>query len=809
MIKNYILLAFRNFVRNKNYTLINVVGLGIGITCCIVIFLMISYEVGFDRFHSKGDAIYRVVQKSTNSSGIDYGTATPYPFAQAFRNDFPEVPLVTQMHYQGETLVKVGDEKLKMDYVLFADSLFFDVFDFEVISGNPRAELGEPGKVFLTKSTADKILKGKDTGVIKVSNKIELEVVGIVADPPPNSHIHFSMVVSMPSLTSDFVAGLPLDQWSLTSAGFVYFVLPDNKKPEEIQERFKAFAEKYLKKEDAARKTYELQSLSSIHFDESYVYNPGPAVNASKPELVALGILGFFILFVACINFINLATALAVKKSKEIGIRKTLGAKKSQLTWYFLSETFLLTMFAVIISLGATEWLLSWINGFLDKSIELNLLSSPGLLLFLFTLIVFTTFLSGFYPAIVLSGFNPVAVLKNKISVQGSSGSNVRKVLVVFQFLIAQALIIGTLVVSDQMNYFRNKPLGFEKDAIINVPMPDLTKDIRESFRTRLESNSDITSLSYSLGAPTSDNNFNTSCYLTEKGEQGQNFGVGVKTVDRHYLDTYGIKLLAGRWFTESDEKLTDLELPKEERKFNYIINETAMRQLGFATPEEIIGKFISTGVYNIEGEIIGVVQDFHIASLHTEISPVVMMIFNRFYYDAGIKINMANARETIQHIEQTWKAIYPEYYFEYQFLDEELANGYRNDERTFTLFKIFSGVSIFIGCLGLYGLVSFMANQRLKEIGIRKVMGASVKSIVTLFSKEFIKLIVIAFFAAAPLSWYAMNYWLEDFAYRVEIQWWVFVLAIAATLVIALGTVSYKAIRAAIANPVDSLRNE
>jgi putative ABC transport system permease protein len=809
MIKNYILLAFRNFVRNKNYTLINIIGLGIGITSCVVIFLMTSYELSFDGFHRNGDRIYRVVQETKTSTGIDYGSSTPYPFANAFRNDFPDVPLVTQMHYEGEATIKLGDHKQKIDYVLFADSLFFDVFDFEVLSGNPKVDLGQPGKVFLTKSLADKLLKGEKNGVIKLNNRVELEVAGIVADPPPNSHIRFSMVVSMSSLTGDFIGGLPLDHWGLTASGLVYMVLPENVTPSKMETQLKQLSEKYLKKEDASRKQYKLQPLSSIHFDEFYFYNPGPAVNASRSDLIALGILGLFILVIASINFINLATALAIKKSKEIGIRKTLGAKRSQLTWYFLSETFLLTLFAVALSLCATEWLLSWINSFLEKSIELNLLSSPGLVVFLLTLIVFTTVLSGFYPAIVLSGFNPVAVLKNKMSASGSSGAGVRKVLVVFQFLIAQALIIGTLVVSDQMNYFRSKPLGFEKEAVINVPMPDLTKEIRESFRTRLESNSNIRNLSYSLGAPTSDNNFSTGFYLSEKGPDLQPLGVSVKTVDRHYLDTYGIELVAGRWFSEGDEKAANIDLPEEQRKFNYVINEKAMRQLGFSSPEEVIGRMIGTGVYDVQGEVIGVVKDFHIASLHTEISPVVMMLLPRFYYDAGIKINMANSRDAIQHIENTWKAIYPEYYFEYQFLDEELANGYRNDERTFTLFKIFSGVSIFIGCLGLYGLVSFMANQKLKEIGIRKVMGASVKSIVTLFSKEFVKLIVIAFIVAAPLSWYAMNYWLEDFAYRVEIQWWVFVLAIAATLVIALGTVSYKAIRAAIANPVDSLRNE
>lgn len=809
MIKNYLIITLRNFIRNKNYTLINILGLSVGITSCIVIFLIVKYDLSFDRFHSQADRIYRVVQETDNSTGIEYSSAIPYPFADAFRNDFSEVPLVTQMHYQEEVLVKANDEKLKVDHVLFADSLFFDVFDFKVLSGNPRKELGEPGKVFLTKSAADKILKGKDHGVIRINNKIDLEVAGILADPPANSHISFSMVISMPSLTSDFVAGLPLTEWSVTSAGLVYLVLPADHSSAALEKRLKPFAEKYLRKEDADRRKFVLQPLNDIHFSEDYFYNPGSAVNASTSDLIAMGILGLFILVIACINFINLATALAIRKSREIGIRKTLGARRGQLTLYFLSETFFLTAFSVVLSLCAVEWLAPWMNSFLDKSIEMNLLSNAPLLFFLLGLILFTTLFSGFYPAMVLSAYDPVAILKNKISANGTSGALVRKVLVIFQFLIAQALIIGTLIVSEQMNYLRSKPLGFDKEAIINVHMPDLTKEIRESFRARLESNPDIESLSYSLAPPTSDDNFNTGYFLSEKGRDGQSHGIGVKTVDRHYSETYGLELLAGRWFTESDEKQSDFALPKEQQKFSYIINETAMRQLGFVRPEEILGKMITTGVYNIEGEVIGVAKDYHVASLHSEITPVVMMILPRFYYNAGIRINMANARDAIRHIENTWKDIYPDYYFEYQFLDDALANAYRTDERTFTLFKIFAMVSIFIGCLGLYGLVSFMANQRLKEIGIRKVLGASVNNIVTLFSTEFVKLIVIAFLIAAPLSWYGISYWLQDFAYRIDIHWSVFLLGVFTTLLVALLTVGYRSIKAARANPVDTLRTE
>jgi putative ABC transport system permease protein len=749
------------------------------------------------------------VVDSQNSTGIDYSSVTPYPFAKAFRNDFEEIPLITQMHYEGDALVKAGEDKLIVDKVLFADSLFFEVFDFQVLSGNPKVDLGQPGKVFLTESSAAKLMQDRNITTIKLNNKVELEIAGIIADPPATSHISFSMIVSMPSLTSDFIAGLPLDHWSLSSAGFVYVVLPENVSQASIERRLNTFRDKYLTKEDAERKTFHLQPLSEIHFDQRYTANPGTADNAAATNLMIIGIVGIFILIIACINFVNLSTALAVKKSKEVGIRKTLGAKRSQLTWYFLTETFFLTLFAVIISLGACEWLLSWLNSFLDKSIQMELLSDGNLILFLTGLILFTTLLSGFYPSLFLSGLNPVAILKNKNAAQSSSGTSLRKVLVVFQFFISQALIIGTFIVADQMQYLQSKPLGFEKDAIVNVPMHNLDANIREAFRSRLESNPDIVDLSYSLGAPTSNNNFNTSYFLTENGKGDQRLNVDIKPVDRHYLATYGISLIAGRWFTESEEKLADITLPREQWKFTFIVNETAMRQLGFNSPSELIGKSITTGVFDASGEVIGVVKDFHVASLHSEIAPVVLMNLPRFYYDAGIKISVANIKQTLSFIEKAWRDVYPDYYFEYSFLDEELAGRYESDARTFTLFKIFSGLSMLIGCLGLYGLVSFMANQKLKEVGIRKVLGASVNQIVILFSKEFVKLILVAFVFAAPLTWILMKRWLTGFAYRIDIGWSVFAISICGTLLIALITVSYKALRAAASNPVETLRSE
>lgn len=808
MIKNYLKIALRNFLRNRNYTLINIFGLSIGISACIVIFLLITYELSFDKFHSRYENIYRIVRDIKTGSGNESSSITPYPLPKAFRNDFPEIPLVTQVHFQDDAVLKIGDEKQKIRNILFADSLFFEVFDFKVLSGNPKVALGQPGKVFLTRSLADNILKGKEEATIKI-DKVELEVAGIIEDSPSNSHINYSMIVSMPSFSGDFIGGFEIDGWGLTARGFTYIALPDNITPESIEARFKNFVTKYYRKDDSHDVTQKLQPLSKIHFDNRYDKNPGIAMNADSGDLATMAILGAFILGIACINFINLATATVEKKSKEIGIRKTLGAQRSQLRAYFLSETFLLTLFSVLLSLCATEWLLPWLNIFLDKKISLHLLSNIPLILYLTGLILFTTILAGYYPAMVLSKYNPTVVLKGRFLAHKSSDTSVRKVLVVFQFLIAQVLLMGTLIVADQMEYSRNKSLGFDKEAVINVPVPNTNPELQQALRVRLEVSPAIQTLSFASGAPISDADIHTDFFLTEAGPEQGKYSIGFIPVDRHYLDTYDIKLVAGRWFDERDEKLADIKLDFEDQRFTYILNESAAKRLGFYDPQEIIGKLITTGFNGISAEVIGVVKDFHVASLHEEITPVVFAIIPFFYYDAGIKINSERISETIKFIEKNWVESYPDQYFEYEFLDDHLASLYKDDEKTFALFKIFAGVSIFIGCLGLYGLISFIATQKEKEVGVRKVMGASVASIVLLFTKDFVKLTIIAFILAVPLSWYFMTRWLEGFAYKINISWTIFLVGFLSTVGIVLLTIIYRSVRAASINPAITLRSE
>jgi ABC-type antimicrobial peptide transport system permease subunit len=808
MIKNFLVIALRTFLKNKGYTLINILGLSLGLTSCILIFLVIDYDLSFDRFHTKYDRIYRIVQQVNSPSGIGYGSVTPYPLADAFRNDFPDVPLVTQIHSQGEAQLTIEDEKQKVEDILFADSLFFDVFDFKVLSGNPKVALGEPGKVFLTQSMADKLLENRNVTHFKI-DKVELEIAGIVADPPPNSHINFTMIASISSLTPDFIGGFPLNHWGLTARSFVYIALPDAVKPETLESKFTAFVKKYHSPEDASRTTQKLQPLKEIHFGDQYITNPGHNENVDIREFVVMGVLGAFILVIACINFINLATALSEKKSKEIGIRKTLGAQRGQLTLYFLTETFLLTVFSVLLSLGATEWLFTWLNPFLEKEIDLPLFSNLLLGLFLLFLVFGTTFLAGFYPALVLSRFSPTSVFRRGFTVPGSSGAFVRKSLVVFQFLIAHVLVIGTFVIADQMRYFRSKPLGFDDNAIITISLPERKKAALNALRARMEAIPGITSVAFGVGAPISDNGMYTGFFLTEKGHEEGAYSINVKSVDRHYLETYNIQLAAGRWFNENDEKAADVDLPKDQRRITYVLNGAAARKLGFQNSDDIVGKYITTGMGDINAQVIGVLEDFHVSSLHDEIEPVVFAIFPDYYFEGGIKVRTDNLQETLTHIEKNWKEVFPDSFFEYEFLDQHLANLYERDEKTFTLFKIFAGVSIFIGCLGLYGLISFVTNQKRKEVGIRKVMGASVSSILFLFSKEFIRLVVVAFVIASPLTWILMNQWLQSFAYKVDISWAIFLVAFCVILFVVLSTIAYRSLVAAKANPAVTLRSE
>lgn len=806
MFRNYLTVTLRNLKKNKWFSLINIVGLTIGITASLVIYLYIDQELSFDDFHENSERIYRITRSNENAGGMEYESSIPYPLIQSLHQDFDDFESATQVHLDDEPLAVVNGEKFVLDQIVFADSNFFDVFSFEVISGNPKVALSQPNFALITEETA-RLLFGESDPVgqkVGVRNRIEVEIAGVLADPPANSHIQYDMLISYPSFDSEYF-GLDINTWTMSAEGYAYVLTMPNADLSKIKAGFQNVLDKYFTEVQRSNRKFYLQPLAEVHFDKKWNRN---AANTSS--LLALGVIGAFILIIGCVNFINLTTALSVKKSKEVGVRKTLGAGRAQLIGQYLADTFIVTLFSGLISIALAERILPLFNQYFDKQLTFNILQDFHVVLFVLALIVVVTISAGLYPSLVLSAFNPVKALKNNVHSQNQSSLFLRKGLIIVQFFISQMLIIATVVVASQMSYFTEKPLGFDKEAIVSVDIDDNSEAMLERLRNQLLANDLIKDVSFSLGTPMSDNTFETSYYLSSKGRDAK-LETQIKPADYYYKETYGIKLLYGRWFTPAEDKLARqiFEGKEDGSKIPYILNETAVKKLGFSDPEEAIGQMITTGLGDFTAPIIGVVEDFHTNSFHNEIGAVILTKFPQFYYTAGIKINTDNTQAALAHIKTVHQNLFPKNLFGYDFLDDDVRAFYEEEQRTFNLFKIFSGISIFISCLGLLGLISFIVNQRTKEVGVRKVLGANISSIVMLFSKDFLALVLMAFVISAPVAWYVMEMWLNDFAYRIDMQIWFFIVAILISAVITLITIGYQSFRAAIENPVKALRSE
>lgn len=797
MIKNYLKITLRNLYRNKVSTIINLLGLSLGISVCLLIFLLIDYELNFDNFHSRKDKIYRVVREESTTSSIKNSPSTPFPMHAALASDFPEM-VMAQIFEPSAHQLKVGDDVWVEDNVLFADSGFFKVFDFPAISGNPAASFKNPNVAVITESMAKSRFGGQSPigKTVNISRALDVEIVGILKDPPKNSHLPFSMVVMIDSFHKDFVGGFDYDSWNVTLGFTNYVILPEGTSEPEFEKRLDFFSKKYLSEKSANHTTYSLQPLREIHFDKLYA-QANASYTIDITYLLVLGIVGTFILLLACINFINLSTAVAIRKSKEVGVRKVMGASRSQLVYQYMSEAFLLTILSSLIALGVAERVLPTLNDFLDAGLSLLTLTKPTIISIFMTGIVMVSILSGLYPAWVLSGYKPVAALKARISAQDSSSLFLRRGLVTFQFVISQVLIIGTIVVASQMNYFRNKPLGFDTEYIVTLGLNDNDAGKLETMKNRLLENNGVQQVSFAVGTPTSSNDINSNIKVEGLTDD---FEAGIKAVDYDYKATFDLRLAAGRWFLNKDQ---------DSKGGEFLLNETAVRQLGFASPDEALGKIISFGLDDQKAAVVGVVKDFHVNSLREAIKPIVLMQHPGLYFEGGIKISNQHVPETIAHIKSVWDETFPGFLFDYEFLDESLAENYSREEQLYSIFKIFSGISIGIGCLGLFGLISFLVVQKTKEVGVRKVLGASVSSVVVLFSRDFMKLLLIAFIIAAPICWYVMGQWLNEFAYRIELNPYYFVVGGLLNVMVAFGTISYQSIKAAKVNPVESLRSE
>lgn len=810
MLKNYLLVALRNVKRNKGFFALNFIGLYLSVVACVLIALIILHETSFDKRGEGQPEVYRVVAESTSPNEKSNSAVTQYPLATALRVALPEEKLIAQIHFQRDNVISFGAKKIKETNIVFADSVFPRLFSIKVLQGSIKRAFAEKGYAVLTEKTAHKFF-GNDNAIgkrIKLDDYMDLEVAAIVAEAPVNSHLPYNMLVSYRSVDSRLIGGFPLDQWGLRSDGFTYIGFTNGNKVRSTETVLAGIADKYINKKDNNGSTikYSLQPLADIHFNQLYA-GSNPYYTINYTYLYLLSAIGLFLILAACINYTNLSTALAIKKSKEVGVRKTMGATRAHLVKQFLSETFLLTALVIIAASFSIKFFLPPLNTFLEKNIPLNWVNftTVGLMLGMWLSI---SLLSGLYPAFVLSGFNPIAALKSKISAPKASVVNLRRGLVVFQFLTAQVLIIGAVVVAKQMAFIQSKPLGFDKDKVVDISLPENKPAQLQALRSKLLNIPGISNVSLSLGGPISGNSANTGFNLQEK-YKASNLDVAIKSCDKDYLQTYGLQLSAGRWFNASDEVRIADNIPDSLKQYAAVLNETAVKTLGFSKAQDIIGKYVTFGFGDISAPVVGVVKDYNVTSLHKAVKPVIMVELPFFYYNAGIKVNNGYSQATLAAIEKAWTSIYPNSLFEANFLDERIANQYKDEKRTQQLFYIFTMLSIVINILGLVGLLSFMVEQKTKEIGIRKVLGATLADISFILSKDFLRLIVIAFLIAAPLAWFLMNQWLQNFAYRTSISWWVFAASVLAAVAVTCLAVGYQTLKAAMANPVKALRSE
>ncbi len=809
MIKNYFSIAWRNIVKHKVYSSINVAGLTAGIAACLLIFVVVSFELSYDRFQKNYNQVYRVVTDTKQGDGnIGRTPGIPSPAYEAIKNDLPQLEKVAAVNGVGGVQITVlgsnpnadvaSSKKIIEDNTIaFTQPSYFDIFDAKWLSGNAAA-LKEPGTVILDKTSAVKYFgdwKNAQGKYLKLDNNILLTVSGVVEDAPFNSDFPLKMFISYETLKNNDGKYGYSKEWGSTSSSFqVYVMLPKNVSIASLQSQMPAFEKKHYPDNRPGNERHNFfQPLKEMHFD--YRYGTFGDHSSSKTILLTLALIGVLIIIMASINFINLSTAQAVGRSKEVGIRKVLGSSRAQLIAQVMGETFLIVLFAVIFAVIIAKLSMPYLSHVSSVPAGISLFSS-GSILFLVIVLIVVTILSGIYPAMVLSGFKPALALKSKINSASVGGISLRRILVVTQFSIAQMLIIGTIVAISQMNFVRNADLGFNKEAIMILPTyADSANMARmQPLKEELLQNPDVVSVSFATDEASSENNWASNFAFDHRKDE--DFPVFFKMADADYMKTFGLHLVAGRWYLPGD---TAREM---------VVNEALLRKVGITDPQKAIGKTIRFGG-DLWKPIVGVVKDFKINSLRTEVRPFLITSERSNYLIMAVKLGTANFSRTTAQIQKLWEKTYPAFAFRSHFSDDTIERFYSQEKQLSLLYKIFAGIAIFISCLGLYGLVSFMAVQKTKEVGIRKVLGASVGNIVIMFSKEFTLLIGIAFIIAVPVAWYFMNGWLQNFVYRIHINAEIFVTAILSTLIIAWITVGYRAVKAALANPVKSLRTE
>ena len=792
MIKNYIKIAWRNLLRNKAYAAINVVGLALGIASGILIFTLITYNLSFDNFHNNSDRIFRFYTEWRDQS-VDKSAGVPQPLGKAFRNEFSIAEKTARVIDFRNTLITIQNgnqvKKFKEENgVVFAEPEFFGIMNFPLIKGDKKTTLVQPNEAIVTEKVAQKFF-GNETAIGKVfrlDNKVNFTITGILKDLPANTDRRQEIYVSYGSL-DEYTNKRRETNWGGVYSGSQAFTLL--KTGVNVNQGNNALAQmvkKHYNGRDLKVWHFFLQPIADIHF------NTDMDGSTDRKNLWALFFIAIFLVITACVNFVNLATAQALNRSKEVGVRKVLGSMPFQLFWQFITETAIITFVAVLVAICLGLLTLPLLNNLFQSQMHFNW---QQLGLFVLVLGVVVVFLSGSYPGLVLARFQPIMALKSKLSQKDIGGFSLRRILVVTQFAISQVLIIGTIIVITQLHYSQNSDLGFDKQAVVLLPVPQNDKAKLQTMVNRLNTVSGVKNVSLCYNAPASQSNSNTGVNYNHRAED-EHWGINLKYGDNNYITTFGIKLIAGRNLIPADTT----------REF--LVNETFVKKLNLK-PADVIGKILSINGKSTTAPIVGVVKDFYNYSFHDEISPICIMTDVKSYSTCAIKINMKDVKPALASFETVWNNTFPDELYSYKFFDDNIAKFYEQDNILLNLIEGFALIAIFIGCLGLYGLVSFMALRKTKEIGVRKVLGADVGQILWLFGKEFCRLLIIAFFIAAPLAWLAMNNYLQGFKYRIELGPGIFLLAFSTTFIIAIITVGYRAFIAALTNPVKSLRSE
>jgi len=805
MIFNYIKIAYRNLLRRKGFTLINIVGLSIGVASCLLLFVVVTRELSYDRFQENYDRIYRVVTVE-KAEVENFTTGVPAPGLETFRLKFPDAVVAGVYSSYGSQVAVLGNDTAKTKApkkfneergIYFAEPETFKIFSAKFLAGSPQ-KLGEPGQVVLSRSQAVKYFGDWQQApgqFLRLDLSILLQVAGVIEDLPANSDFPFKMLVSYKELIRNGNKySYSLDWGNINSNCQIYMLIPGKSYVAQVERGLQEVSrEKYQQRSNDSKSTHVLQPLSEIHFDNRFGTFSERTV--SRPVLWTLSLIGVMIILMACINFVNLSTAQSIGRSKEVGLRKVLGGSRRQLMGQFMGETSIIVVAAVLLGAALAFFMSPALQEFMGTEQAVTIFQ-PWTYIFLALLIPVVILLAGFYPALVLSGFKPALALKNRVASAQVGGISLRRALVVIQFALSQLLLIGTIVAVGQMDFVRNADIGLNKEAVfvLRHKADSVSVSRLPVLRNELLSIPGVANVSFASDVPSSEGNWTTN--FAFDGREDEKFGVYLKAADVHYLQTYGIRLRAGRNFVESDTAS------------EFIINETLARKLGFTDPADAVGKNLRLGRGNWM-PVVGVVRDFNNNPLRESVKPLLLFSRDRFYSTAGIKLNGKNFTATVNDIQQAWNRIYPEYANSSTFLDESIARFYTQEEQLSKLYKFFAILAIVISCLGLYGLISFMTAQKTREVGVRKVLGASTASIVMMFSREFMVLIILAFLIAAPLGWMIMNKWLENFVFRIGIGPGVFIIAVIATLVVAWLSVGFKAFNAARVNPVKSLKTE